>query len=66
MTHHVIRSGVSACVLDALTDHEAAQALDMPIQTVRRVVRELCEHWQARNRVDLALKLASVAREVAG
>lgn len=65
MTHHTIRSGVAACVLDAHSDHEAATALGLPIQTVRRVIRELCEHWQAKNRVDLALKLDRIARGAA-
>lgn len=62
MNWNTIRSGVAACLLDALSDIEAAQALDLPVQTVRRVIRELCEHWQARNRVDLAIKLDRIAR----
>ena len=62
MSHHVIRAGVSACVLDAMSDHEASAALGLPIQTVRRVIRELCVHWQARNRVALALQLQRIAR----
>lgn len=49
-----------------MSDHEASVALDLPIQTVRRVVRELCEHWQARNRVHLALQLQRLAHAPEG
>jgi len=57
-----IRMGLSACLLDALTDAESAAALGVSIATVRRAVRELCAHWGARNRVELALKLDRIAR----
>ncbi len=55
-----LRQGAAACVLDALNDFEAAEALGVGVQTVRLLVRDLCQHWGARNRVQLALMLAGV------
>ena len=61
-THADHLQGVAACILDALDDLEIAEAMGWQrVETVRRMVRELCDRWQARNRVDLALKLREVA-----
>lgn len=51
------RSGVAACVLDAMTDAETAEALGVHRHTVERDVRELQRRHEARNRVALAVKL---------
>ncbi|CAB4159793.1 hypothetical protein UFOVP726_21 [uncultured Caudovirales phage] len=51
------RSGVAACVLDAMTDAETAEALGVHRHTVERDVRELQRRHEARNRVALALAL---------
>jgi DNA-binding NarL/FixJ family response regulator len=51
------RSGVAACVLDAMTDAEIAAAVGVHRHTVERDVRELQRRHEARNRVALALAL---------
>jgi DNA-binding CsgD family transcriptional regulator len=51
------RSGVAACVLDAMTDAETAEAMGLHRHTVERDVLELRRRHDARNRVALALAL---------
>lgn len=58
-----VTSGVAACVLDAMGDDEAAEALGVDVDDVKAAVRRLASSYHARNRVALALALQ---REVEG
>ena len=52
-----VKSGIAACVLDALTNTEIAAAMGRKRPTVERHLEVLMRHFGARNRVQLALIL---------
>lgn len=61
MTLTPLQSGVAACVLDAMTDKEAAKALGKSPTSVSFTLEKLFEKFGARNRVQLALRLQLLA-----
>lgn len=54
------QSGVAACLLDGMTDREAAAALRLDVFTVAAVVRRLCERCEAYSRAHLVRRLAQM------
>ena len=58
-----LQSGVAACLLDAMTDKEAAQALGTTPGSVNSTIERLCAMFNARNRVQLALTLQQLTTE---
>ena len=55
-----LQSGVAACLLDAMTDKEASEALGIKPAHVNFILHRLRMKFNARNRVHLALRLQSV------
>jgi DNA-binding NarL/FixJ family response regulator len=51
------QSGVAACILDAMSNKEIARAMGNSEAVTEENVSRLMRKMQARNRVDLALKL---------
>ena len=54
------QSGVAACLLDGMTDREAAAALRLDVFTVAAVVARLCRRVDAINRAHLVGRLAQM------
>lgn len=59
------QSGVAACILDAMSNKEIARAMGITEGQAEVHVSNTMYRLQARNRVDLALKLARMAMEAA-
>lgn len=57
------QSGVAACILDAMSNKEIAQAMGISEKQTEVHVSNILYRLQARNRVDLALKLQSMASQ---
>lgn len=53
---------VADCLLQALTDVEIADATGASVAHVRLAVQRLCDRYEARNRVALALQLQRLVR----
>lgn len=56
------QSGVAACILEAMSNKEIARAMGNTEAASEQTVTLLMRKLQARNRVDLALKLERIAR----
>lgn len=54
-------SAVAACLLDGLTQREAAAAIGVAKSTVWSIEMALSQRFGARNRIALALKLKELA-----
>lgn len=59
------QSGVAACILEAMSNKEIARAMGNTEASSEQNVARLMRKLQARNRVDLALKLDRMARDEA-
>lgn len=56
-----VQSGIAACLLEAMTDKEIARAIGLQPGTVEEHIARMRIKLQARNRVELALKLQRMA-----
>ena len=54
----LLDTGVAACLLDGLTDKEAALAMGVPTTAIKHTIEVLMRAHGARNRVHLAVMLA--------
>jgi DNA-binding CsgD family transcriptional regulator len=54
----LMQTGVAACMLDLLTDKEAAKALGIAPRTVEEYRRNMVERWGLRNSRELLIELA--------
>lgn len=59
----VHQSGVAACILDAMSNKEISRAMGHTEGQTEVHVSNMMARLQARNRVDLALKLDRMARD---
>jgi len=59
------QSAVAACLLDAMTDKEIIRATGLGERLVKETNVRLRRKFQARNRVDLALKLQAMVFDAA-